>query len=35
MLLERYWQAMVESAAQERCYLKLSREGLMRLPSAS
>jgi len=35
MLLERYWQAIVESAAQERCYLEPSREGLMRLPPAS
>jgi predicted nuclease of predicted toxin-antitoxin system len=35
MLLERYWVAIVESAAQERCYLELSREGLIRLPTAS
>jgi predicted nuclease of predicted toxin-antitoxin system len=34
MLLERYWEAIVESTAQERCYLELSHEGLMRLPPA-
>ena len=33
-LLEQYWEAIVESAAQERCYVELSREGLIRLPSA-
>jgi hypothetical protein len=31
-LLEQYWEAIVDSAAQERCYLELSREGLIRLP---
>ena len=35
MLLERYWGAIVESAAQEHCYLELSPEGLIRLPPAS
>jgi hypothetical protein len=32
--LERYWEAIVESAVQERCYLEPSREGLIRLPPA-
>ena len=34
-LLEQYWEAIVDSAAQERFYVELSREGLIRLPSAS
>ena len=34
-LLEQYWEAIVQSATQERCYLELSREGLIRLPPAS
>ena len=35
MLLERHWEAIVQSGTQERCYLELSREGLIRLPPAS
>jgi predicted nuclease of predicted toxin-antitoxin system len=34
-LFEQHWQAIVDSAAQERCYVELSREGLIRLPPAS
>jgi predicted nuclease of predicted toxin-antitoxin system len=35
MFVERYWEAIVESDAQERCYFELSREGLIRLPPTS
>lgn len=30
ILMERYWEVIVESATQDRCYLESSSDGLMR-----
>jgi len=33
-LVEQHWSAVIELRARESCYIELSREGLIRFPSA-